>query len=46
VRGIESKLAELAREPAQGPFVELLRARVQAFDFEGFARLLEGAGHG
>jgi signal transduction histidine kinase/ActR/RegA family two-component response regulator len=43
VRGIEAKLAEIAEEPAHGPFVELLRARVRAFDFEGFARLLEKA---
>ena len=42
VRGIEAKLRELAQEPAHGPFVELLRARVQAFDFEGYARILEG----
>jgi signal transduction histidine kinase/FixJ family two-component response regulator len=44
VRGIEAKLADLAQEPSHRPFVELLRARIQAFDFEGFARLLEGAG--
>lgn len=43
VRGIEAKLAELAAEPEHGPFVETLRARVQAFDFEGYAKILEGA---
>ncbi|HVW93394.1 MAG TPA: ATP-binding protein [Devosia sp.] len=42
VRGIEAKLAQLAAEPAHASFVELLRARVQAFDFEGYARILEG----
>ena len=41
VRGIEAKLAEIAAEPAHGPFVDLLRARVQAFDFEGYAKILD-----
>ena len=46
VRGIEAKLAELASEPAHLPFVTTLRERVQAFDFDGYARLLEGvSGH-
>jgi len=43
VRGIEAKLAEIAMVPAHAPFVDLLRARVQAFDFEGYAKILEGA---
>ena len=42
VRGIEAKLAEIAAEPAHGPFVDMLRARVQAFDFEGYVKILEG----
>jgi signal transduction histidine kinase/CheY-like chemotaxis protein/purine-cytosine permease-like protein len=42
VRGIEAKLAELAAEPAHLPFVATLRAKVQAFDFDGFAQILEG----
>jgi signal transduction histidine kinase/CheY-like chemotaxis protein len=45
VRGIEAKLSELATTPDHGPFVDLLRARVQAFDFDGYARLL-GDPHG
>ncbi|MEO8881864.1 MAG: response regulator, partial [Devosia sp.] len=43
VRGIEAKLAEIATVPAHAPFVDLLRARVQAFDFEGYAKILESA---
>ncbi|HTJ56643.1 MAG TPA: ATP-binding protein [Devosiaceae bacterium] len=43
VRGIEAKLAEVAMEPAHLPLVDLLRARMQAFDFEGYAKILDGA---
>jgi hypothetical protein len=41
VRGIEAKLAELAADPANEPFVALLRRRLTAFDFDGYARVLE-----
>ena len=46
VRGIEAKLAQLATDPDYAAFVDLLRARVQAFDFDGYARLLDGTADG
>jgi len=44
VKGIERKLAELEALPAHAAFIGQLRARVEAFDFDGYAELLEGAG--
>ncbi|AXS42120.1 ATP-binding protein [Breoghania sp. L-A4] len=44
VRGIEAKLAELAEEPDNGPFVAELRTHIQAFDFTRYVDVLEGIG--
>ncbi len=41
VRGIEAKLAELARDPARRAAVDGLRRHLKAFDMEGFAAALE-----
>ena len=41
VRGIESKLDDLAADPAFAGLAETLRARVRAFDFPGFAAVLD-----
>jgi signal transduction histidine kinase/CheY-like chemotaxis protein/purine-cytosine permease-like protein len=47
VRGIDAKLKELAGEPGNGPLVELLRARIEAYDLEGYREVLESVGgHG
>ncbi|MCF6367643.1 hybrid sensor histidine kinase/response regulator [Rhizobium halophilum] len=40
VRGIESKLAELARSDEHRTFVEELEAHVRAFDFDGYMTFL------
>lgn len=40
VRGIEAKLADLARFEENKPFTDALRARVQAFDLDGFLIML------
>lgn len=46
VRGIEAKLRELAAaDAANAPLVTALRARMDAFDFDGYAELLERVGH-
>jgi signal transduction histidine kinase/CheY-like chemotaxis protein len=45
VRGIEAKLTELAATPANLPLVEALRSHLEAFDFAGFAELLESVSH-
>ena len=44
VRGLEAKLAAMARDPAQGALVAALRERVARFDLDGLAALLDGAG--
>ncbi len=44
VRGIEAKLAELALQPENLPLVDMLRARVAAYDFAGYTQILEGIG--
>jgi CheY-like chemotaxis protein len=41
VRGIDAKLTELALEPQNGPLVDVLRARMEAYDFAGYAEVLE-----
>ncbi|MCM2473234.1 response regulator [Rhizobium sp. CG5] len=41
VRGIESKLADLAKSPENLPFTEALRVYVQAFDLSGYAAFLK-----
>jgi signal transduction histidine kinase/DNA-binding NarL/FixJ family response regulator len=40
VRGIEAKLADLARLDENKPFTDALRAHVQAFDLDGFLNVL------
>ncbi|MEA3533993.1 ATP-binding protein [Rhizobium sp. CC-YZS058] len=42
VRGIEAKLAELAREDGLKPFADALGAYVQAFDMAGYTAFLKG----
>ncbi len=42
IRGIETKLAEMAEDPAYRPFAEALGQYVKAFDMAGYARFLEG----
>jgi hypothetical protein len=42
IRGIEAKLAELARDEAHRPFAEELGAYVQAFDLSGYMKYLTG----
>jgi CheY-like chemotaxis protein len=44
VRGIDAKLKELADEPANAPLVELLRARIEAYDLEGYREVLDSVG--
>ncbi len=44
-RGIEAKLAELAADPANGALVAALRKPLEAYDFEGYAEVLEAIGH-
>jgi hypothetical protein len=41
VRGIDAKLTELALEPRNAPLVDVLRARMEAYDFAGYAEVLE-----
>ncbi|MDZ5699733.1 ATP-binding protein [Chelativorans sp. M5D2P16] len=41
VRGIDNKLAELARTPENARLVEMLRMRMEAYDFDGYQELLE-----
>ncbi|MFC6489871.1 ATP-binding protein [Nitratireductor sp. GCM10026969] len=41
VRGIDNKLAELARTPENARLVEMLRMRMEAYDFDGYQKLLE-----
>ena len=41
IRGIEAKLAILAQDRANIPFVEALGAYVKAFDMSGYARFLD-----
>ena len=41
VRGIDAKLKELETEPANAPLVEMLRARIEAFDLDGYRDVLE-----
>ncbi|MCS6758190.1 MAG: hypothetical protein MO852_03095 [Candidatus Devosia euplotis] len=41
VRGIESKLGELASLAANQPLVDALRQHVEVFDFEGYTELIE-----
>jgi signal transduction histidine kinase/CheY-like chemotaxis protein len=45
IRGIEAKLAELAADPANGALVAALRKPLEAYDFEGYAEVLEAIGH-
>ncbi len=40
VRGIEAKLADLAKLDENKPFTDALRAHVQAFDLDGFLNVL------
>ncbi len=44
VRGIDLKLKQLAEEPANAPLIELLRARIEVFDLEGYRQVLESVG--
>jgi len=44
VRGIEAKLTALSTEPGNGALVELLRARLADYDFEGYRRVLDSVG--
>ena len=46
VRGIDAKLTQLAGDPGNGPLIELLRARVDAYDMEGYREVLESVGQG
>ncbi|KFB08060.1 hybrid sensor histidine kinase/response regulator [Nitratireductor basaltis] len=41
VRGIDRKLAALSQDPANAVLVERLRAHMDVYDFEGYAKLLE-----
>ena len=41
VRGIDAKLTELAQEPQNAQLVDILRARMEAYDFAGYAEVLE-----
>ncbi|UUP16679.1 hybrid sensor histidine kinase/response regulator [Nitratireductor thuwali] len=41
VRGIDVKLSELALRPENAPLVDLLRARMEAYDFAGYTELLQ-----
>jgi len=41
VRGIEAKLAEIARTPEHQPFTDAVRAYVQAFDLSGYDAFLK-----
>jgi len=41
VRGIEAKLAEIARSPEHQPFAEAVRAYVQVFDLAGYDAFLK-----
>lgn len=41
VRGIDEKLTELAATTRNRPLVSLLRARVEAYDFKGYADILD-----
>jgi signal transduction histidine kinase/DNA-binding response OmpR family regulator len=45
VRGIDAKLTELAEDPGNLPLIEALRRHVDAFDFDGYAEVLERVGH-
>ena len=45
VRGIEAKLVELAGVPGNQPLVDALRRHIEAFDFDGYAELIERVGH-
>ncbi len=45
VRGIDAKLTELAKDPGNLPLIEALRRHVDAFDFDGYAEVLERVGH-
>jgi CheY-like chemotaxis protein len=45
VRGIEARLSALAEDPKNLPLVELLRRHMSAYDFDGFAEVLERVGH-
>ncbi len=42
MRGIEAKLDALAGDPANGPFVEVLRGHIRNFDFRRYLSVLEG----
>jgi hypothetical protein len=42
VRGIDAKLTELSLAPENGPLVDVLRARMEAYDFAGYTQILEG----
>ncbi len=44
VRGIDAKLTELAGDPDNLPLVEALRRHLDAFDFDGYAEVLERVG--
>lgn len=41
IRGIEAKLAEIARRPEHQPFTEAVRAYVQVFDLAGYDAFLK-----
>ena len=41
VRGIEAKLADLARSEENQPFTEAVKTYVQAFDLAGYADFLK-----
>lgn len=41
IRGIESKLADLAKQESNLPFTDALRQHVQAFDMAGYMKFLE-----
>jgi signal transduction histidine kinase/CheY-like chemotaxis protein/purine-cytosine permease-like protein len=44
VRGIDTKLKELENVPANAPLVKLLRARIEAYDFDGYREVLDSVG--
>jgi len=45
VRGIETRLTELAADPANLPLVAVLRRHMENFDFEAYAEALERVSH-
>ena len=42
IEGIESKLADLAKDPATGPLIAALKEHLTRYDFDGYREVLEG----